>query len=145
MIVDWIDYLAGISYSESVGRYLVMASPSPSALRKFIDTQNVTERDLYLFGETIKAARDGNLDKFVELRDGLEPRFQRQRVIVETGVHLAKARRQRRAMVAALGVMEEHYPEEPLYTLMLLDTLFPNKKYEEGVAALARLCGKARR
>jgi tetratricopeptide (TPR) repeat protein len=142
VIVDWTDYLAGLSFSESIGRFLVFTSPSPSALRKFIDTQSVTERDLYLFGETLKAARDGNIDKFVELRDSLAPTFQRQRVIVETGVHLAKARRQRRAMVEALGFMQQHYPEEPLYTLMLLDTLFPGKKYEEGIAALTRLADK---
>lgn len=139
VIVDWTDYLAGITFSESIGRYLVFASPSPSALRKFIDAPNVTERDLYLFGETLKAARDGNIDKFVELRDGLEPRLQRQPVVVETGVHLAKARRQRRAMVEALGVMEQYYPDEPLYALMLLDRLFPAKKYAEGIAALAGL------
>ena len=142
VVVDWIDYLAGLSYSESIGRYLVFAAPSPSALRKFIDNQNVTERDLYLFGETIKSARDGNLDKFNELREGLEPRFQRQRIIVETHVQLAKALRKRRDMVTALGIMYEHFPEEPLYSLMLLDTLFPSKKYEEGVAALQRLADK---
>ena len=139
VVVDWTDYLAGLSFSESIGRYLVFASPSPSALRKYLDTQSVTERDLYLFGETLKAARDGNIDKFKELRDSLQPRLQRQRVVVETGVHLAKALRQRRAMVEALGIMAEHYPEEPLYTLMLLDSLFPAGKYEEGIAALGRL------
>ena len=142
VVVDWTDYLAGLSFSESIGRYLVFALPSPSALRKYLDTQSFTERDLYLFGETLKAARDGNVDKFKELRDGLQPRLQRQRVVVETGVHLAKARRQRRAMVEALGVMAEHYPEEPLYTLMLLDSLFPAKKYDEGIAALGRLADK---
>lgn len=142
IIVDWIDYLAGLSFSESVGRYLVFVSPSPSALRKLLDIQNVTERELYLFGETLKAARDGNLAKFIELRDGLQPRFQRQRIVVESGVQLAKVRRKRGEMVAALQIMAEHFPEEPLYTLMLLDTLFPRKKYEEGIAALTRLADK---
>lgn len=142
IVVDWTDYLAGLTFSESVGRYLVMASPSPSALRKYLDIQNVTERDLYLFGETLKAARDGNLDKFVELRDGLEPRFQRQRIVVESGVQVAKVRRKRREMVDALKIMAEHFPDEPLYALMLLDTLFPSKKYEEGIAALLGLAAK---
>ena len=142
VIVDWTDYLVGLSFSESIGRYLVFASPSPSALRKLIDVQNVSERDLYLYGETLKAARDGNLDKFNELRDGLQPRYQRQRVIVETGVHLAKARRNRTKMVAALQIMAEHYPDEPLYSLMLLDVIFPARKYEEGIAALTRLAEK---
>jgi hypothetical protein len=139
VVVDWTDYLAGISFSESIGRYLVLATPSKPALRKMLDVSNATDRDLYLFGELLKAARDGNLEKFNEVRDSMQPRFQRQRIVVESGVHAAKARKNRRAMVAAVGIMAEHYPEEPLYSLMLLDYLFPQRKYEEGVAALVRL------
>lgn len=139
VVVDWVDYLAGVSFSESIGRYLVLATPSKSALRKMLDIINVSERELYLFGEALKAARDGNLDKFIEVRDSMQPRFQRQRIVVESGVHAAKARRNRRAMVDAVAEMAEHYPEEPLYSLMLLDYLFPTKKYEEGIAALSRL------
>ena len=139
VVVDWTDYLAGISFSESIGRYLVLATPSKPALRKMLDVSNATDRDLYLFGELLKAARDGNLDKFSEVRDSMQPRFQRQRIVVESGVHAAKARKNRRAMVAAVGIMAEHYPEEPLYSLMLLDYLFPQRQYAEGVAALARL------
>ncbi|MDJ0813993.1 MAG: hypothetical protein QNJ23_09695 [Woeseiaceae bacterium] len=141
VVVDWTDYLAGVTFSESVGRYLVLATPSQAALRKMLDIRNVTDRELYLFGEMLKAARDGNLDKFTEVRDSMHPRFQRQRIVVESGVHAAKARKSRRAMVAALGVVAEHYPEEPLYSLMLLDYLFPSRKYEEGIAALQRLAG----
>ena len=139
IIVDWTDYLSGLTFSESIGRYLVLAAPSKTALRKLVDTQNVNERELYLFGEILKAARDGNIGKFKETRDGMHERFQRQRIVVESGVHVAKARRQRGEMVAALGEMIKHFPEEPLYSLMLLDHLFPQKKYEEGIAALARL------
>lgn len=139
VVVDWTDYLAGVTFSESIGRYLVLATPSKPALRKMLDIKNVSDRELYLFGELLKAARDGNLDKFNEVRDGMQPRIQRQRIVVESGVHAAKARKNRRAMVAAVGEMAEHYPEEPLYSLMLLDYLFPNRQYEEGIAALGRL------
>lgn len=142
VVVDWTDYLAGISFSESIGRYLVMATPSKPALRKMLEITNVTDRDLYLFGELLKAARDGNLDKFSEVRDSMQPRFHRERVVVESGVHAAKARKNRRAMVAAVADMAEHYPEEPLYSLMLLDYLFPQRKYEEGIGALDRLAAE---
>jgi len=139
VVVDWTDYLTGITFSESVGRYLVMATPSKTALRKMLDFQNATERELYLFGEMLKAARDGNIGKFKELRDGMHARFQRQRIVVESAVHVTKARRQRREMVDALGKMFEHFPDEPLYSLMLLDHLFPSKKYEDGIVALQNL------
>ncbi len=139
VVVDWTDYLAGLTFSESVGRYLVLATPSKSALRKMVDMRDVTERELYLFGELLKAARDGNLDKYAEVLGSMQPRFQRQRIVVESGVHAAKARKNRRAMVAAVAKMAEYYPEEPLYSLMLLDYLFPSRKYDEGIAALGRL------
>lgn len=139
VVVDWTDYLAGVTFSESIGRYLVMATPGRNALRKLLDISNANERELYLFGELLKAARDRNLDKYNEVYDSMQPRFQRQRVVLESGVHAAKARKNRRAMVTAVARIAEHYPEEPLYSLMLLDYLFPNRKYEEGVAALVRL------
>jgi|GEM_PF-965416 len=139
VIVDWINFLDGQAFSQDIGLYLVLAQPSKSALRKLLDFTNVSERELFQFGELMKAARDSNLAKFNELRDGIQPRFQRQRIVVETGVRVAKNVRRRREMVAALGIMAEHFPEEPLYSLMLLDHYFPQKKFEEGVAALRRL------
>jgi len=139
IIVDWIDFLDGQAFSQDVGLYLVLAQPSKSALRKLLDFSNVSERELFQFGELMKAARDGNLAKFNELRDSIQPRFQRQRIVVESGVRVAKNVRRRREMVAALGIMAEHFPEEPLYSLMLLDHYFPQKKFEEGIAALQRL------
>lgn len=139
VIVDWIDFLDGQAFSQGVGLYLVLAQPSKSALRKLLDFSNVSERELFQFGELMKAARDGNLAKFNELRDSIQPRFQRQRIIVESGVRVARNVRRRREMVAALGIMAEYFPEEPLYSLMLLDYYFPQKKFEEGIAALQRL------
>lgn len=142
VIVDWINFLDGQAFSQDVGLYLVLAQPSKSALRKLLDFSNVSERELFQFGELMKAARDRNLAKFNELRDSIEPRFQRQRIVVESGVRVAKDVRRRRDMVAALGLMAEHFPEEPLYSLMLLDYYFPQKKFEEGIAALQRLRDK---
>jgi hypothetical protein len=139
VIVDWINFLDGQEYSQDVGLYLVLALPSKSALRKLLDFSNVSERELFQFGELMKAARDGNLAKYNELRDGMQPRFQRQRIVVESAVRVARNVRRRREMVAALGIMAEHFPEEPLYSLMLLDHYFPQKKFEEGLAALQRL------
>lgn len=139
VVVDWTDYLAGLTFSESIGRYLVLATPSKSSLRKMLDIRDVSERELYLFGELLKAARDVNLDKYNEVLGSMQPRLQRQRIVVESGVHAAKARKNRRAMVAAVAKMAEYYPEEPLYSLMLLDYLFPSRKYDEGIAVLGRL------
>jgi hypothetical protein len=139
VVVDWTDYAEGLTFSESIARPLIMVAPSNAAMRKLLDFQNARERDLFQFGELLKAARDRRLDRYLELRDLLDPRFRRQRIVVETSVHVAKLVRKRRQMVAALQIMAEHFPEEPLYSLMLLNYYFPSKKYEEAFQALQRL------
>ena len=139
IVVDWTNFLQGISFSESIGRSLVLAAPSKSALRKLLDFQNVSERELFQFGELMKAARDRRLDRYLEILEGLDQRLQRQRIVVELSVQVARQARKRREMIAALAVMADYFPGEPLYSLMLLDYYFPSRKYEEAFQALQRL------
>jgi len=71
IVVDWTDYIAGIDFSDSVGQSLVMSAPSKSAMRKLLDFQNVSDRDLFEFGELLKAARDTQLDRYLEIHGRL--------------------------------------------------------------------------
>ena len=118
---------------------MVMAAPGKPATRKLLDFSNVSENELFQFAELLKAARDRKLDRYLEIRDGMPERFQRQRIVVETNVRLARQARKRRQMVAGLAIMAEHYPDEPLYSLMLLDLYFPARKYDEAFRRLQRL------
>jgi len=139
VIVDWTDFLDGMLFSESVGRQLIMALPSHAAERKLLDFQDVSDTELFQFGELLKAARDRRMDRYLQIRDSMDERFRHQRIVVETTVQLAKAVRRRRDMVGGLQIMAELYPDEPLYSLMLLDYYFPARKYTEALAALTRL------
>ena len=139
VIYDWTDFLDGNLFTEAVGRSLVMAAPGQPAARKLLDFQNVSENELFQFAELLKAARDRKLDRYLEIRDGMQERFQRQRIVVETNVHLARQVKKRRQMVAGLAIMARYYPEEPLYSLMLLDYYVPARRLDEAVAALQRL------
>ena len=139
IIYDWTDFLDGNLFTEAVGRSMVMAAPGKAAARKLLDFQNVSENELFQFAELLKAARDRKLDRYLEIRDGMQERFQRQRIVVETNVHLARQVKQRRQMVAGLAIMAKYYPEEPLYSLMLLDYYIPARRLDEAVAALQRL------
>lgn len=137
-IVDWTDYLNGTLFSEGMGQYLVSAMPSKPAMRKLLDFRNVSEPELFQFGELLKASRDRKLDRYLEILGNLPEKFQRQRIIVETTVHLARGVRKRRAMLDGLKTMANYYPDEPLYALMLLDHYIPAKKYQEATEALLR-------
>jgi tetratricopeptide (TPR) repeat protein len=86
----------------------------------------------------LKAARDGRAEKYVEIMEGLNPALQRQRVVVMQTVLLSQMINNRRFLRAGLVQMAEHFPEEPLYSLMLLDYYVPAKMFAEAVAALQR-------
>ena len=139
VIVDWMDFLDGMLFSENIGRMLVMAMPSHAAERKLIDFQDASDTELFQFGELLKAARDRKMDRYLQIRDSMDERFRNQRIVVETTVQLAKTVRRRRDMVGGLKIMAERYPDEPQYSLMLLDYYFPARKYAEALAALTRL------
>ena len=141
-VVDWTDYLDGKKFSDAIGEMLVMGMPSKPAMRKLLDFRNVSDVELFQFGELLKAARDGKLDRYLEILEQLGERFQRQRVVVESTVSLAKRLRKRREMLAGLDTMAKYYPGEPLYALMLLDHYFPKRKYREANDALLGLYRK---
>jgi hypothetical protein len=142
LVVDWTDFLAGKKFSDAIGEALVMGMPSKPAMRKLLDFRNVSDVDLFQFGELLKAARDGRLPRYLEILEQFDERFQRQRIVVETTVSLAKRARKRREMLAGLETMAEYFPNEPLYALMLLDHYFPRRKYEEASRALLGLYRK---
>ena len=137
-IVDWVDYLGGEGFTDGVGVSLIIALPSKQAMRKLIDYKNVKDSDMFQFTELLKAARDRRADRYIDIINNLNPELQRQRIVVLTGVQLTKTIKSRRMMRTALIQMANHFPEEPLYSLMLLDYYVPSKMYEEAVAALRR-------
>ena len=140
MVVDWVDFLRGEGFTGGVGVSLTIALPSKQAMRKLIYYKNVKDADLFLFTELLKAARDRRADRYIDIINNLNPEMQRQRIVVLTGVQLTKTVKSRRMMRTALIQMANHFPEEPLYSLMLPDYYVPSKMYEEAVAPLRRTC-----
>lgn len=139
IVVDWIDFLRGEKFSDGIGMMLVMAAPSKPAVRKLIDFHNVRESDLFQFTELLKAARDRQAERYLEIIDSLNDELQRQRVVVLTSVQLMKQIRNRRLQRTALAHMARHYPDDPLYALMLLDFYFPTRQYEQALTSLQGL------
>lgn len=142
LVVDWTDYLDGRKFSDAVGESLVMGMPGQPAMRKLLDFRNVSDVELFQFGELLKAARDGRLSRYLEILGQMDERFQRQRIVVETTVRVARQARRRREMLAGLESMARYYPSEPRYALLLLDHYFPTRKYEQATNALLGLYRK---
>ena len=139
IIVDWTDFLQGEKFSDGVGETLIMAAPGDSAVRKLLDFKNVRQKHIFQMAQLLKAARDRDVDRYFEILESLDEQLQRQRIAVLTTVHLTKQVRKRRKLRTALIAMAKYFPEEPLYSLMLLDYYFPSRRYEEALQALLRL------
>ena len=139
VIVDWIDFMDGEKFSDGVGVQLVAMNPGKPAVRKLLDFQGPTEQQIFQMTELLKASRDMQLDRYFDILGNLDDKMRGQRVVVLGSVHVTKATRNRRKLRTALVDVDKYFPEEPLYSLMLLDYYFPSRKYEEAMQALLRL------
>jgi tetratricopeptide (TPR) repeat protein len=139
VILDWIDYLDGEKFSDAVGNQLIAANPGKPAVRKLLDFQGPTEQQVFKMTELLKASRDRQVDRYFQILDGMNEQMRSQRIVALTSVQLCKATRNRRKLREALIDVDKYYPDEPLYSLMLLDYYFPSRKYEEALQALLRL------
>lgn len=144
IINDWTDYLWGHTFSERMGLTMVQAQPNVNNVRKLIDFPNVREQQVFQVIEILKAARDFDLDRFFQIYDDLEDKLKRQRVVILIGLDATRIARKRRYQRTLLQAMDEHFPEEPLYALSLLDYYFPAERYQDAYNALVRLQNKLR-
>jgi len=139
VIVDWIDYMDGEKFSDGVGVQLVAMNPGKPAVRKLLDFQGPTDQQTFQMTELLKASRDMRVDRYFDILGDLDETLRSQRTVVLMSVHLTKATRDRRKLRTALIDVDKYFPEEPLYSLMLLDYYFPSRKYDEAMEALQRL------
>jgi tetratricopeptide (TPR) repeat protein len=139
VIVDWIDYMDGEKFSDGVGVQLVSMNPGKPAVRKLLDFQGPTEQQTFQMTELLKASRDMQVDRYFDILNNLDEKMRSQRAVVLTSVHLCKATRNRRKLRTALIDVDKYFPNEPLYSLMLLDYYFPSRKYEQAMQALLSL------
>jgi tetratricopeptide (TPR) repeat protein len=142
VIVDWIDYMDGEKFSDGVGVQLVSMNPGKPAVRKLLDFQGPTEQQTFQLTELLKASRDMQVDRYFDILNNLDEKMRSQRAVVLTSVHLCKATRNRRKLRTALIDVDKYFPNEPLYSLMLLDYYFPSRKYEQAMQALLSLQSK---
>lgn len=142
VIVDWIDYMDGEKFSDGVGVQLVSMNPGKPAVRKLLDFQGPTEQQTFQMTELLKASRDMQVDRYFDILNNLDEKMRSQRAVILTSVHLCKATRNRRKLRTALIDVDKYFPNEPLYSLMLLDYYFPSRKYEQAMQALLSLQSK---
>ena len=138
IIIDWIDYLHGQSFTDAAGIALVQQAPNMRAARKLLNVQYVSDADLFQFTELMKAARDRQVERYSDIYKGLNPDLQKQRVVVLMHVQLSRAVNNRRFLRQSLVEVAKYFPDEPLFSIMLLDYYVPTKQYDAAMAGLQR-------
>ena len=141
-ILDWSDFMWGEKFTDSIGNTLVAASPRPQAVRKMIKYKNIRDQEVFQLTELLKAARDSDIKRYAEIINAMEPRLLQERSVVLLSVQMSKNWRNRRMLRAALVQMAQYFPDDPLYSLALLDYYVPSRMYAEAVAGLQRTYAK---
>ena len=141
IIVDWVDYYWGHQFTERAGLSLVAAHPRESAVRKLVDFQNVSQPQLFQLTELLKASRDMNWQRFIEIFNLLDDRLARQIVVLNLGLDVMRIRMKRREQRKMLEGIAEHHADNPYFTLALLDYYLPSQQYELAYTGLVRLQG----
>jgi hypothetical protein len=139
VIVDWNDYYWGHLWSERMGLSMVAAQPNKNAVRKLIDFPNAREQQVFQVVEVLKATRDNDFNRYFEIVNGLEEDLRRQRVVLKLGLDATRQARSRRNQVRILEWLAEYFPDDPLYSIALLDFYFPSREYQKAYDALIRL------
>lgn len=140
-IRDWIDYYEGGRFSDNVGEALVMAMPSKPASRNMLTTKGLSDGDVFQVAELFKAVRDNKPDRFFQIHDELKEALRKERVIVLAGLRLASIAGDKARTRNAISVLSETYPDDPLYSLKLVEYYIPSRQYQEAIDALAVLQG----
>lgn len=139
LIVDWIDYYQGSQFSEEAGAALVMASPSRQATRKMLENQTLGDAEIFQVAELFKAVRDNKLPRFFQIADDLDEAVLKDTAIARLVLRFALMSGDKGRIERAVGRIVETHPNDPLYSLRLLEFYIPARQYQQAIDAVARL------
>ncbi|MDX1508352.1 MAG: hypothetical protein R3358_08735, partial [Woeseiaceae bacterium] len=86
VIVDWIDYYWGHRFTEYAGLSLVAAHPLEPAVRKLFDFPNPTQTQMFYVTELLKAGRDLNWQRYMQIFEQLDDKTRKQRFVLNIGL-----------------------------------------------------------
>lgn len=139
LILDWLDYYQGSRFSDEAGQALIMAMPSKPSTRNLLENKTLGEGEIFQVGELFKAVRDNEAERFFQIFDGLDPVLLKEPVILRLNLHLSLAFPESTRAANAVRMLVDAFPDDPLYSLRLIDYYIPTRQYQEAIDALERL------
>lgn len=139
LILDWLDYYQGSRFSDEAGQALIMAMPSKPSTRNLLENKTLGEGEVFQVGELFKAVRDNEAERFFQIFDGLDPVLLKEPAILRLNLHLSLAFPESPRAANAVRMLVDAFPDDPLYSLRLIDYYIPARQYQDAIDALERL------
>ncbi len=136
IITDWLDYLMANRFSDAAGEFLVSVMPSDSAARKMLEIPSPTQSQVFQTRELLKAYRDKQADRYFSIVENMDTSLQRERAMLDRSLRMAELLADRRRYEAAVQVLLEKYPDEPLYFLTYIDYFTATRDFDRGLKTL---------
>ncbi len=138
-VIDWNDYFWGHKFTDRMGLTLIQAKPNVNAARKLVNYSGVREEQVFQIMEILKATRDRDFKRYDQIMESLDARLRSQPVVIKLGLDAARQARKRRAQREALVLVDKYFPNDPLFSLVLMDLYLPDERYQDAFDALTRL------
>ena len=139
VIADWIDYYQANRFSEEAGDALVMAMPSKPATRNMLENKNLGEAEIFQVSELFKAVRDNKAERFFQIYDGMDESLHAETTIMKLNLFLALTVRNAVRVENAAEMLAAKRPNDPLFSLRLVEYYIPTRQYDKAIDALVWL------
>lgn len=139
VIDDWFDYYQGNRFSDEAGMNLVMARPSRPATRDLLENKNLDDGEIFQVAELFKAVRDNSAARFFQIADGLQEAVLEDKTISRLALRLALQTKDKNRLESAVGRVTGSHPDDPAFSLRLIEYYIPVRQYQQAIDALILL------
>ena len=138
-VVDWFDFYQGAWFSEQIGNALLRMVPTQASVASILDVPRPSQGQLFQVGELLKAARDSNMQRFFQIRDGLEEVLRMDPFVVSLNYDICRRLGDPARLQGAAGEIAQTFPNDARFSLSLAEYYVQRRRFGEAIVELERL------
>jgi tetratricopeptide (TPR) repeat protein len=138
-IVDWFDFYQGAWFSEQIGNALLRMVPTQASVASILDVSRPSQGQLFQVGELLKAARDSNMQRFFQIRDGLEEALRMDPFVVSLNYEICRRLGDPARLQGAVGEIVETFPNDARFSLSLAEYYVQRRRFDDAIVEFGRL------
>lgn len=138
---DWFNSNQGQSLVEAIADELLVLMPNKDATRRLIGDQSPTDQQLFQTTELLKAGRDRQAQRFLEIYDDLDPHLRTNKLIAGFALRSAYSAQDPDRFLATLQVYADTFADDPYQSMLVSDAYLLIQRLPESYAALENFHG----